>query len=91
MSNVIEYKGYIGSVEFSEQDIIFFGKILGIQAIGCGDADKKVNMISVGLSHRITVENLLNVDLTYAPPFSTSIDIIHFAARMLKNKLNEQV
>ena len=66
-------------------------KILGIQAIGCGDADKKVNMISVGLSHRITVENLLNVDLTYAPPFSTSIDIIHFAARMLKNKLNEQV
>ena len=33
MSNVIEYKGYIGSVEFSEQDIIFFGKILGIQAL----------------------------------------------------------
>lgn len=33
MNNVIEYKGYIGSVEFSEQDIIFFGKILGIQAL----------------------------------------------------------
>ena len=26
MNNVIEYKGYIGSVEFSENDGIFFGR-----------------------------------------------------------------
>lgn len=30
MSNTIEYKGYIGSVEFSEADGIFFGRVLGI-------------------------------------------------------------
>ena len=63
-------------------------RILGAQAIGCGDADKKVNNISMGLSNRITVENLLDVDFTYAPPFSTSVDIIHSAARMLKSKLS---
>lgn len=63
-------------------------RILGAQAIGCGDADKKINNISIGLSHRITVENLLDVDFTYAPPFSTSVDILHSAARMLKSKLN---
>ncbi len=63
-------------------------RLLGAQAIGCGDADKKVNTISVGLARRITVEDLLDVDLTYAPPFSTSVDILHSAARMLKSKLS---
>lgn len=63
-------------------------RVLGAQAIGCGDADKKVNTISVGLARRLTVEDLLDVDLTYAPPFSTSVDILHSAARMLKAKLS---
>ncbi len=63
-------------------------RMLGIQAIGCGDADKKVNTLSVGLAKRITVEGLLDVDLTYSPPFSTSVDILHSAARILKSKLS---
>ena len=63
-------------------------RILGAQAIGCGDADKKVNNISVGLMNRVTVEDLLDVDLTYSPPFSTSVDILHSGARMLKSKLS---
>ena len=63
-------------------------RVLGAQAIGCGDADKKINTISVGLARRLTVEDLLDVDLTYAPPFSTSVDILHSAARMLKSKLS---
>lgn len=33
MNNTIEYKGYIGSVEFSEADGIMFGKVLGIRAL----------------------------------------------------------
>ena len=63
-------------------------KILGAQAIGCGDADKRVNTVSVGLLRGITVEELIDVDLTYAPPFSTSIDILISAAQILKSKLN---
>lgn len=30
MKNVLNYKGYIGSVEFSEEDKVFFGKVIGI-------------------------------------------------------------
>ena len=63
-------------------------KVLGAQAIGCGDADKRINTISVGLLGGMKVEDLLDVDLTYAPPFSTSIDILISAARILKSKLN---
>ena len=33
MNNTIDYKGYIGSVEFSETDGLFFGKVLGISAL----------------------------------------------------------
>ena len=62
-------------------------KVLGAQAIGCGDADKRVNTVSVGLLNGMKVEDLLDVDLTYAPPFSTSIDILISAARILKSKL----
>ena len=63
-------------------------KVLGAQAIGRGDSDKRVNTVSVGLLSGMHVEDLLDVDLTYAPPFSTSIDILISAARILKSKLN---
>ena len=33
MNNTMEYKGYLGSVEFSEEDALFYGKILGIRAL----------------------------------------------------------
>ncbi len=33
MNNTIEYKGYIGSVEFSEEDDLFFGKVMGIRSL----------------------------------------------------------
>lgn len=33
MSNQMEYKKYLGTVEFSESDGIFYGKVLGIRAL----------------------------------------------------------
>lgn len=33
MKNTMEYKKYVGSVEFSTEDMIFYGKVLGIQAL----------------------------------------------------------
>lgn len=33
MNNIMEYKGYIGSVEFSEKDGVFFGKVQGIRSL----------------------------------------------------------
>ena len=33
MKNTMEYKGYIGSVEFSETDEIFFGQVQGIRSL----------------------------------------------------------
>lgn len=33
MNNTMEYKGYVGSVEFSEEDALFYGKVMGIRAL----------------------------------------------------------
>ena len=33
MNNTIKYKGYVGSVEFSKEDALFYGKVLGIRAL----------------------------------------------------------
>ncbi len=33
MKNLMEYKGYVGSVEFSAADELFFGKVQGIRAL----------------------------------------------------------
>ena len=33
MNNSIKYKGYIGSVEFSESDAVFYGKVQGVRSL----------------------------------------------------------
>ena len=33
MNNTMEYKGYVGSVEFSEEDGLFYGKVQGIRSL----------------------------------------------------------
>ncbi|MEX2233279.1 MAG: type II toxin-antitoxin system HicB family antitoxin [Cyclobacteriaceae bacterium] len=39
MKNVIEYKGYLGSVEFSAEDEVFFGKLTGIRDVVTFEGD----------------------------------------------------
>lgn len=62
-------------------------QMLGGQAIGCGDADKRINTLSTALLKHVTAEELSGADITYAPPFSTSIDPLISAARLLSEKL----
>lgn len=33
MNNTMQYKDYLGSVEFSERDNLFYGKVLGIRSL----------------------------------------------------------
>lgn len=64
-------------------------KLIGAQAIGCGDADKRVNVITTALLGKMTADEFFNNDMTYAPPFSPSIDPLLNAAQMLVSKLNK--
>ena len=33
MNNIMQYKGYVGSVAFSENDGVFFGKVQGVRSL----------------------------------------------------------
>ncbi|MDD3436227.1 MAG: FAD-dependent oxidoreductase [Candidatus Gastranaerophilales bacterium] len=63
-------------------------KLLGAQGIGCGDADKRINTVAASLVCPMTVDDFFASDLTYAPPYSPSIDPLLTAAEKLIKKLN---
>ena len=46
MNNTIEYKGYIGSVEFSERDGVFYGKVQGIRSLISYEGTNAAELIS---------------------------------------------
>lgn len=46
MNNTMEYKGYVGSVEFSEEDCLFFGKVIGIRALLSYEGSTAAELVS---------------------------------------------
>lgn len=62
-------------------------RILGAQGLGQGDVDKRINTLTTALLSKMTVREFFGNDMTYAPPFSTSIDPMLTAAQNLMNKL----
>lgn len=65
------------------------GKILGAQAIGKGDVTKRIDVIATAIKFGGTVEDLKELDLCYAPQFSTAKDIVNYAGYVGSNLLNE--
>jgi len=64
------------------------GKILGAQAIGKGDATKRVDIIATAIKFGGTVEDLKDLELCYAPPFGTAKDVVNYAGYVGSNLLN---
>lgn len=46
MSNMLEYKGYVGSIEFSEEEEIFFGKVQGIRSLISYEGENAKELVS---------------------------------------------
>ena len=63
-------------------------RILGAQGIGQGDVDKRINTLTGALLSKMTIKEFFGNDITYSPPFSTSIDPMLTAAQNLMTKLN---
>lgn len=63
------------------------GKVLGAQAIGKGDATKRVDVIATAIKFGATVDDLRDLELCYAPPFSTAKDPVNYAGYVASNLL----
>jgi NADPH-dependent 2,4-dienoyl-CoA reductase/sulfur reductase-like enzyme/rhodanese-related sulfurtransferase len=63
------------------------GKILGAQVIGAGDVSKQVAIWAMAIKGQFRVDDMVNADLPYAPPFSLAIDHSIATAHIMQNKL----
>lgn len=63
-------------------------KIVGAQVLGPGDVSKQVAIWAMAIQGNMTVEDMVNADLPYAPPYSLAIDHSIATAHIMQNKLN---
>ena len=63
------------------------GRILGAQCVGPGNVSKQIAQWAMALQGNLTVEDLVNADLPYAPPFSLAIDHFIATAHIMQNKI----
>lgn len=63
-------------------------KLLGLQVLGPGAVDKVTDVGVMAITMGAVLEQLTNLDLSYAPPFSTAIHPFAAAAQLLLNKIN---
>lgn len=57
-------------------------RLLGAQIVGYGDAVKRIDVIAALLFHKGTLRDLADLDLAYAPPFSSAWDPLLIAANV---------
>jgi rhodanese-related sulfurtransferase len=63
------------------------GRLLGAQCVGPGNVAKQISQWAMAVQGRLTVEDLVNCDLPYAPPFSLAIDHFIATAHIMQNKM----
>ena len=61
------------------------GKVLGAQAVGADGVDKRIDVIATAVRHGLTVEDLSELELCYAPPYGSAKDVINFAGFVANN------
>lgn len=66
------------------------GTILGAQAFGEKGVDKRIDVIATVLRLKGTVNDLAELELTYAPPFSSAKDPVNMAGYLAQNVLSGQ-
>ncbi len=64
------------------------GRLLGLQAAGEGNVDKRLDTAATAITFHATAEQLSQIDLAYAPPYSAAMDNLIVAADIMKNKLS---
>jgi len=61
-------------------------QLLGGQAVGTGDTSKRIDVLATALTFGARVDDMANLDLSYAPPYNSAMDPLHNAANVIRNK-----
>ena len=95
LTHSLDHAGYYPGAELLHIKLISeknTGKLLGAQVVGENGVDKRIDVLATALSAEMKVTDLENLDLAYAPQFSSAKDpviIAGFAAsNVLRNTVN---
>jgi NADPH-dependent 2,4-dienoyl-CoA reductase/sulfur reductase-like enzyme/peroxiredoxin family protein/rhodanese-related sulfurtransferase/TusA-related sulfurtransferase len=61
------------------------GRVLGAQAVGADGVDKRIDVLATALRAEMTVEDLSELELAYAPPYGSAKDPVNYAGFVASN------
>ena len=63
------------------------GRILGAQIVGHHGVDKRIDVLATAMQAGLTVYDLQELELAYAPPYGSAKDVVNFAGFVASNLL----
>ncbi len=63
------------------------GKLLGAQIIGRDGVDKRIDLLATAIRNNMTVSDLTELELAYAPPFGSAKDPVNYVGFVAENIL----
>ena len=82
------HAGYYPGAETVSLKVLFdpeSGKLLGAQGIGRDGVDKRIDVIATAIYAGLTIDDLMNLELSYAPAFGSAKDAINQAGYVGNN------
>lgn len=67
------------------------GKIFGAQAVGVDGVDKRIDVIATAIKGELNIFDLTELELAYAPPFSSAKDPVNMAGYVAANMIEEGI
>lgn len=67
------------------------GRIIGAQAIGKAGVEKRIDVIATAIRAQMVANDLTELDLSYAPPYSSAKDPVNMAGFMIQNLIERRV
>lgn len=67
------------------------GRILGAQIIGSDGVDKRIDVLATAIHGKMTYKDLKDLDLAYAPPYSSAKDPVNMAGFVIENVIEGKV
>ncbi|WP_418275359.1 FAD-dependent oxidoreductase [Isoptericola jiangsuensis] len=64
------------------------GRVLGAQAVGRSGVDKRIDVLATAIRAGLTADDLVDLDLAYAPPFGAAKDPVNLAGMVAANTLD---
>lgn len=65
------------------------GQIYGAQAVGANGVDKRIDVLATAIKGNLSVFDLPELELTYAPPFGTAKDVVNMVGYVATNLVEE--